>query len=80
VIIAGTRDVGLMQTAEAVANPSTLKTLNGRLRGAPNFEALYDVEGMDRQNVGGQLVVASPVDSAVKWNGAQKPQKAFPAG
>jgi len=80
VIIAGTRDVGLMQAAEAVTNPSALKTLSGRIHAAPNFEALYDVEGMDRQNVGGQLVVASPVDSAVKWNGAQKPQKAFPAG
>lgn len=80
VIIAGTRDVGLMQTAEAATNVSALKTLANRTRAAANFEALYDVEGMKRQNVGGQLVIASPIDSATKWSGGPPAQKPFPAG
>jgi hypothetical protein len=80
VIIAGTRDVGLMQTAEAATSGPALKTLVQRSGTADNFEALYDVEGMDRQNVNGQLIIASPIDSAAKWTGNAARNERFPAG
>ena len=80
VIIAGTRDIGLMQTAEAATNVAALKALARHGGGADAFEALYLVEGMNRQNVGGQLLVASPIDSAAKWREGHGAQKSFPAG
>ncbi|HUO21683.1 MAG TPA: hypothetical protein VMU59_04140 [Caulobacteraceae bacterium] len=76
VIIAGTRDVGLMQTAEAATSTDALQAAT---RGSTDFEALYDVQGMNRQNVAGKLIIASPIDSSVKWTGtgARAP---FPSG
>jgi hypothetical protein len=79
VIIAGTRDVGLMQMAEAATNIAGLERLTHRAD-AKDFEALYEVEGMDRQNVGGQLILASPIDAASKWRGAAGARGVFPAG
>lgn len=79
VIIAGTRDVGLMQMAEAATNVAGLVRLIHRAD-SKDFEALYEVEGMDRQNVGGQLILASPIDGAAKWRGAAGARGVFPAG
>ena len=81
VIIAGTRDVAVMQTAEAATDVAALRQAvrrSGAHGGA--FEALYEVEGMNRQNVDGRLLVASPIDSAKKWSGGSVQQRAFPAG
>lgn len=80
VIIAGTRDVGVMQTAETATNTGALKTMTQRAGVSANFEALYDVEGMTRQNEGGHLIVASPIDSVAKWSDAPGAHKPFPAG
>jgi hypothetical protein len=79
VIIAGTRDVGLMQTAEAATSASSLSLL-ARQSKAPDFEALYDVEGMNRQNVNGKLILVSPIDSTAKWNGTNAAKTRFPPG
>jgi hypothetical protein len=79
VIVAGTRDVALMQTAEAVTGVKTLKDAVARGGDPDAFEALYEVDGMNRQNVDGRLLQASPLDAGRIWNGAgQKAQ--FPAG
>jgi hypothetical protein len=80
VIIAGTRDVGLMQTAEAASNISALRAVIEKAGAAKDFEALYTVEGMKRQNVEGKLIVASPIDGASKWNGSLPPHERFPSG
>jgi len=79
VIVAGTRDVALMQTAEAVTERKTLGEAVKRGGDPDAFEALYEVDGMNRQNVDGRLLLASPLDAARIWNGAgQRAQ--FPAG
>ena len=68
-----------MQTAEAVTSRAGAEGRRHRGGGADAFEALYEVDGMNRQNVAGRLLVASPLDSGKIWNGAgQKAQ--FPAG
>ena len=81
VIIGGTRDVAVMQTAEAATDLAALKEVSRRsgVRGGA-FEALYEVEGMNRQNVNGKLIVASPLDSARKWSSRSTPAQAFPSG
>jgi hypothetical protein len=62
-IIAGTRDVGLMQAAEVAADRGRLHELAGRLPGKGPFEALYEVQGLDGINVDARLLevnAASP--------------------
>lgn len=79
VILAGARDMGLVQTAEAVTNADTLKGLLKAAGKADAFEGLFEVEGMRRANLGGRLVVGSPLDAAHIWTPPKSPL-AFPAG
>ena len=50
-IIAGARDIGVMQTAEIATDRKALKAL----RAAP-LETLYEVDGVGRTNVGATAV------------------------
>jgi hypothetical protein len=55
-IIAGTRDTGLMQAAENLAAPEAVQEIS---RGKPDwgsFEALYEVNGVNGVNVGSRLI------------------------
>lgn len=79
VIVAGTRDIALMQTAEAVTSPGLLKTMARQAGGAAAYEALYEVEGIRRSNLGGRLVLASPLHTDRIW-AAQPPSMVFPKG
>lgn len=79
VVISGARDMGLMQTAEAVTSPAGLEALLRQAHGAPAFEAVYEVEGIRRSSLGGRLVVVSPLDPKRIWNGPRRDLR-FPAG
>jgi hypothetical protein len=57
VVVAGNRDIGVMQTAEIAADPRALAALKPQA-GRP-VEALYEVDGVGRTNVGARAVVAS---------------------
>jgi len=59
-IIAGTRDTGLMQAAEAAADRTHLQELQARVRAGGPFEALYEVQGVNGINVEARLLDASP--------------------
>lgn len=59
IIVAGARDEGLMQAADLVSRPSSLEELVRKVAGAENFEGLYAVEGLDRDNLSGQVLVAA---------------------
>lgn len=48
-IVAGARDIGVMQIAEIASNRRTLGTLKSK--GAAPFEALYEVDGVGRTNL-----------------------------
>lgn len=56
VIIAGNRDIGVMQTAEIATDARSLAALHAR-PGQP-VEALYEVDGMGRTNLGAKPVAA----------------------
>jgi hypothetical protein len=64
IVIAGTRDVAVMQMSEAITSRTKLDDLAHQTKGAKDFEALYEVEGMDHLNFGGELVFAAPLNSA----------------
>ncbi len=79
VIIAGARDMGMTQTAEEVTNPSVLEQMRKAANGGDAFEALYDVQGFRRANLGGHLVLASPLKTDRIWN-APPSEFVFPKG
>jgi len=57
VIVAGNRDIGVMQMAEVASDPKALGALKVR-EDAP-VEALYEVDGVGRTAIGARPVVAS---------------------
>lgn len=77
VIVAGTRDVGVMQTAEAVSSREELAQIKDHAKGAASFEALYEVEGVSRVNLRGDLIALSPLKPKV-WDSTAA-QLHFPA-
>ncbi len=79
VIIAGTRDAALSQVAETVTSREGLSQLAGKAAGAPAFEALYVIDGLDQLNVDGRLLVAAPRDQAAIWGTGGRGTH-FPAG
>ncbi len=64
VVLAGTRDIGVMQSADVATNVAELKTLDAGLHGVRSFEAVYEVEGLGRMNMDGHLIVATPRPSS----------------
>lgn len=78
VVIAGARDTGLQQAAEAMASPAALKALARSAGAKDNFEALYEVEGIGRAGLGNRLVVASPRTAVDPWT--SHPNLSFPQG
>lgn len=79
VILAGARDMGLTQAAEAVTNARTLKGLIKAADGADAFEGLFEAEGMGRANLNGRLLVGSALDAARIWTPPKTPLP-FPGG
>lgn len=60
-VVAGTRDAGLMQTAQAVSDPRHVARLEAAapdapLGASPSFEVLYEVSGLDRTNLDAAIV------------------------
>jgi len=78
VIVAGARDAGLQEAAEALASPAELSSLKKAVRGADSFEALYEAEGIGRSSLGGKRLVAGPRTQANPWTA--QPQLSFPVG
>ncbi|MCR5879349.1 helix-turn-helix domain-containing protein [Phenylobacterium sp. J367] len=77
VVIAGMRDVGLMQAAEAAVRPDVLKAIGGT--GAGGVEALFEANGVRRASIAGRLVLSSPLDARRIWSGPPR-GATFPAG
>lgn len=78
VVIAGARDTGLQEAAEAMGDPAALKALKAADGGADNFEALYEAEGIGRSSLGGHLVLAAPRSKVNPWTA--QPNLSFPIG
>ncbi|HXR92617.1 MAG TPA: helix-turn-helix domain-containing protein [Steroidobacteraceae bacterium] len=66
-IIAGMRDVGLMQAGEALTGINSLRQLSQHLPNGP-FEALYEVTGMNTTNVASKLLVTSARKPVGVWS------------
>ena len=69
IVIAGTRDVAAMHMSETLTDAKLVDALSRNAGAAKDFEALYEVYGMDRLNLDGKLLLTSPLDSASIWSG-----------
>jgi hypothetical protein len=67
VVIAGTRDVALANTAEAAAHPDSMDRLTKQAGDHRDFEALYEVYGMEGTNVDSKLLTTVPLNTAAIW-------------
>jgi hypothetical protein len=79
VILAGDRDMGLMQAAEQVTSPASLKAIAAQAGRADAFEALFEAQGLRRANLGGRLILAAPLAADRIWTPPKTPPT-FPAG
>jgi len=59
IVISGTRDEGVRQTAEAFSNPQKLEELGRRGEADAPFEALLEVSALDGVNLNGKLLIQS---------------------
>jgi len=74
VIIAGTRDPGMVEAAHVLSDPTLIKSLeNARPDktglGPPAFEMLYEVAGTARTNLDAMLVHSAKLDQGQIWGG-----------
>jgi hypothetical protein len=67
IVIAGTRDVALENTAEAVARSDSMERLTKQAGSRLDFEALYEVYGMEGTNVDSKLLTTVPLNTAAIW-------------
>jgi len=72
VLIAGMRDAGVMHTAQALSNFDSINELVASIdddtdESLANFEALYEVYGVDRMNFDASIVHAATLDTSSVW-------------
>ena len=65
VVISGTRDAAVANTAAAVAHSDSLQQLSQHSR--RNFEALYEVYGVDRISVDSKLLITDALNTSAIW-------------
>jgi len=74
VIVAGTRDAGMMQAAHALSDPMFVKSIEEarpdvKSNNPPSFEMLYEVTGYGRTNLDARLVHSSKLNYQEIWGG-----------
>jgi len=74
VIIAGTRDPGMVEAAHVLSDPTLIKSLESARpdkagSGPPAFEMLYEVAGTARTNLDAMLVHSAKLDYGQIWGG-----------
>ncbi|HMI19155.1 MAG TPA: helix-turn-helix domain-containing protein [Sphingomonas sp.] len=77
-IVAGTRDAGVMQAAEVAADPSQLAKIAAQTGGADAFEALFEVRTIGNLNIDSTLVIARPLRAGGPWRSDTSIHQRFP--
>jgi hypothetical protein len=71
VIIAGTRDTGVMNMAETLSRPGSIAALAEKAGTATSFESLYEVYGVARAGLNAKQLFVSPLKTAHIWDSEQ---------
>lgn len=72
VIIAGTRDTGVMHMAEMLSHPASVAELGEKAGSARSFESLYEVYGVARAGLNAKRLFVSPLQTAHIWDTEQQ--------
>lgn len=67
VIIAGTRDTGVMTMAETAVRADTLGAMSKKVSGAASFETLYEVYGVGKSRMNAKQVLLAPLTTTHIW-------------
>lgn len=67
VVIAGTRDTGLMHMAKAATQPASVADIAKRAGAADSFESLFEVYGVARAGMNSKLLFVSPLHTTRVW-------------
>lgn len=67
VIIAGTRDTGVMTIAETIVRPAALADLSKKAGGAASFESLYEVYGVAKARMNAKQILVAPLTTTHIW-------------
>jgi hypothetical protein len=68
VVVAGTRDTGVIQAAESVTHSRGIDEITRSAGGSDSFEALYEVYGMNDTRLKSTLVFASALKPEGIWS------------
>jgi len=69
VIVAGTRDLGVMHTAEAVTQATSVTQLTRQAGRAAAFESLFEVHGLAKASLDTKLLFVAKLKTAHFWDG-----------
>lgn len=72
VIIAGTRDTGVMNMAETLSRPAGVEELGEKAGSATSFESLYEVYGVARAGLNAKQLFVSPLQTSHIWDAEQQ--------
>jgi hypothetical protein len=61
IVVAGTRDAGIMQSADAATDPRTLAAWVAQAGSAQSLESLTEVKGVDRTNLSTRRIFVAPL-------------------
>lgn len=68
VVIAGTRDIGVMQVAQSLSQRSEVRDLSQRAGSAPSFESLVEVAGVGQTGLHTRLVFVTAMQAQGIWD------------
>jgi hypothetical protein len=68
VVIAGTRDIGVMQVAQSLSQRAQVRDLSQRAGGAKAFESLYEVSGVGKTGLHARSLFVSAMKADRIWD------------
>ena len=68
VVIAGTRDLGVMHTAAAVTQTASLQQMNHQGARAAAFESLFEIHGLAKASLDARLLFVAGLDTTHVWD------------
>jgi len=69
VVISGTRDSGVMHSADAATHAAMINEIRAEAGTAASFESLYEVHGVAKASIGAKRLFASTLKTAHLWDG-----------
>ncbi len=68
VVIAGTRDIGVMQVAQSVSQRAEVRDLSQKAAGAKAFESLYEVSGVGKTGLHSRSLFVTAMKADTIWD------------